>query len=774
MDHSLDELLALIHLTEDISARLRGVTSEDEIIDTVVGSFRRSHRFRAHLIMQNEHGDELRFVGTSFPSSLVRLGEVVAGVSIDTFRIDPEKSPLLRRVWKDGLTVRASTTEALADFLPSPIVPKILRRMGYEGTYDFLTPLHRGTNIVGVLSVTAPDLADHFIPSLQSLAHHIGASLDFVNTRQALFHTEHRYRDLVENLNEIFFVTDAAGRITYITPNVAILGLQQEALAGEPLNALFARQDPNPSHSDIRRLSTDGAAASEFDLAWSSDDGSKRWLRLSGRPVVEDGQVVGLRGSIIDVTDLKTAEMAHRESERQLLTLMSNLPGMAYRGTGGPDRSITFVSEGALRLTGYAPEDLINGHPLTYENLIHPDDKASLRAEVGRGLRLRRPFELTYRITTLDGQQKWVWEQGQGVFTEAGHLDAIEGFVTDVTEQRRIAEELRRNEERLSLALESISDGLADWHIPSGTAYFNARYYTMLGFEPDELTADLDSWEWLLHPDEREAVMKTIREHGERSDERLELELRMRTKDGSWRWILVRVRVVERDETGLPLRVIGTHTDITARKEDAAALQRTLTGTIRAVARTAEVRDPYTAGHQERVALLASAIAAELDCPPTAIRALHAAGLLHDVGKIAVPSEILSKPGTLTKIETDLVRGHVEAGCQILAEIEFPWPVARIVREHHERLDGTGYPRGLMGEAISFEARILAVADVVESMSSHRPYRPTLGERATFEELRSGRGSRYDPNVVDACLRVFRERGFTFEGLSVDAASLFS
>lgn len=187
-----------------------------------------------------------------------------------------------------------------------------------------------------------------------------------------------------------------------------------------------------------------------------------------------------------------------------------------------------------------------------------------------------------------------------------------------------------------------------------------------------------------------------------------------------------------------------------------------LTNTIGAIAATLEQRDPYTAGHQRRVSDLAVAIGTEMGLAPDVMEGIHFGGLIHDIGKISVPAEILGKPGRLNDIEFALIREHAEAGYQIVRDIAFSWPVAKMVHQHHERLDGTGYPQGLSGEQIIPEARILAVADVVEAMSSNRPYRPGLGLDAALEEITRGRGAQFDPVVVDACLRVIREKGFVF------------
>ena len=197
------------------------------------------------------------------------------------------------------------------------------------------------------------------------------------------------------------------------------------------------------------------------------------------------------------------------------------------------------------------------------------------------------------------------------------------------------------------------------------------------------------------------------------------------------------------------------------RRDAQAELRQVLEDTILAIAATAEMRDPYTAGHERRVAELAAAIAREMGLAERIVEGLRFGAMIHDLGKIKIPAEILVKPTRLTPIEYELIKGHALAGYDILKGISFPWPVAQMVRQHHERMDGSGYPDGLKGGAIIPEARILAVADTVEAMSSHRPYRPGLGMEKALAEIERGRGAQYDARAVDACLRLFREKGYT-------------
>jgi putative nucleotidyltransferase with HDIG domain len=192
-------------------------------------------------------------------------------------------------------------------------------------------------------------------------------------------------------------------------------------------------------------------------------------------------------------------------------------------------------------------------------------------------------------------------------------------------------------------------------------------------------------------------------------------------------------------------------------------LEMALSSTIRVISLISESRDPYTAGHQRKVAELASAIARELGLPEDRVKMIHMAGLIHDIGKINVPAEILSRPGKLTTGEFALIKSHPETGYNILNKVEFPGPIAQIVYQHHEKMDGSGYPLMISGDQIILEARIITVADVVEAMAGHRPYRPALGIQKALDEIRIGRGVVYDAEVADACISLFSTNRFHFE-----------
>ncbi len=246
-------------------------------------------------------------------------------------------------------------------------------------------------------------------------------------------------------------------------------------------------------------------------------------------------------------------------------------------------------------------------------------------------------------------------------------------------------------------------------------------------------------------------------------------EYRINCRDGKVLWIQERSQIVL-NHIGRIDYISGVLFDISRRKRGEEALKKSLRrlrnafrGTVKALSSTLEMRDPYTSGHQMRVTLLACAIGKKMGFSEDQLEAMRIIGSLHDIGKIAVPSEILNKPGKVNEHEFSLIKMHAEAAFNILKDIDFPCQIAEAIAQHHERLDGSGYPKGLSGPEILLQARILAVADVVEAMSSHRPYRPGLGLEAALKEITQKKGILYDPEVVDVCVRLFKEEGFTFD-----------
>ena len=292
--------------------------------------------------------------------------------------------------------------------------------------------------------------------------------------------------------------------------------------------------------------------------------------------------------------------------------------------------------------------------------------------------------------------------------------------------------------------------------------YANRRLSEMFGYGPEEMIG-MDPRAVVMPQDLKYAEDK-LRSQFEPGASSIQLAFRGRRKDGNAIFVEGESRTIALQGCTM---AVGMFADVTKKREAETRereyverLERVFHQTVELVAAIGELRDPYTHGHERRAADLAAAIAVQLGLDAQTVEGVRVASYLHNIGNVGVPAEILVKPSRLSALEFELVQGHVQAGYEIINQVDFPWPVADIVRQHHERLDGSGYPHGLKGNDIRLEARILAVADTVEAMSSHRPYRPALGVDRALAEIQDNRGTLYDPVVVDACVVLFREKGY--------------
>ena len=333
------------------------------------------------------------------------------------------------------------------------------------------------------------------------------------------------------------------------------------------------------------------------------------------------------------------------------------------------------------------------------------------------------------------------------------------------SKRRQSEDALKKSEGKYRAVFENAIEGIYQATTTGRYVSANPAFAKILGYiTPEELISSITdvASQVYVNPDERSELVKQLNV----SDLIEEFEFQAYRKDGTIIWLLANARVI-RDENGNIEYFEGRVQDITRRKKAENELKNTLESlrkafgaTIQVMVAAVEARDPYTAGHQSRSADLSRAIATEMELSQDKIEGIRMAGSIHDIGKLSVPAEILSKPTKLTNVEFSLIKEHARIGYEILKDVESPWPLAEIVYQHHERMDGSGYPRNLKGNEILMEARIMAVADVVESMASHRPYRPALGLNAALEEIENNKGTLYDVDAVDVCLRLFREKKY--------------
>jgi len=336
----------------------------------------------------------------------------------------------------------------------------------------------------------------------------------------------------------------------------------------------------------------------------------------------------------------------------------------------------------------------------------------------------------------------------------------------DITKRMQAGRAVKASEERFRSLADNVPVGVFRAQPEAGMPLDSANpaLARMLGTTIDVLTTVPDS-RWMADPADRESILEQLLEAGQVEA----AEVQLRRANGTLFWGSIAARAVCDAEQRL-VSIDGTISDNTEARESAARLaaaiqqlQDLLDGTIRVMAAIVERRDPFTSGHQRRVARVASAIARAMDLSHDQVTAVRIAAETHDIGKIGIPAEILSRPGGLSNVERMLIQTHPQAGYEILSGIKFPWPVAEIVLQHHEKIDGTGYPNGVSGDDIRIEARILSVADFVEAIATHRPYRPALGVDRALEELQAACGSAFDPRVVAACLDLFRNQGLTLD-----------
>jgi PAS domain S-box-containing protein/putative nucleotidyltransferase with HDIG domain len=325
--------------------------------------------------------------------------------------------------------------------------------------------------------------------------------------------------------------------------------------------------------------------------------------------------------------------------------------------------------------------------------------------------------------------------------------------------------ELRRREEQLRRLIDHARDIVFQLSIKGVIEYISPNVKEIYGYQPEELLGQF--FEKTTPLSELPKAIKALK-RAISGENVLNLEIAQINAKGEI--VLVEISGAPIINEGKVTGLQGMMRDVTGRKraEEAARdgtqrLIKAMEDTLQAMAMIVEMRDPYTAGHQRRVAQLASTIAAEMCLTPDQITGLRLAGLIHDIGKVRVPAEILTNPNPLTGAEMTIIRMHPSLGYDVLKTLDLPWPVASIVNQHHERVNGSGYPSGLLGNNTLMEARILAVADVVEAIASHRPYRPARGTNEALDEIMKQKGMLYDPDVADACVRVFKERGFKFK-----------
>jgi len=495
----------------------------------------------------------------------------------------------------------------------------------------------------------------------------------------------------------------------------------------------------------------------------------KRIMLLNARQIQRrSGREKIILLAIEDITDRRQTEKrlaeknkeSLRASEEKYRLLVENINEIFYILDN--QGNIMYISPAVERLTKYKVGDLL-GKP--FIPIIYPDDLPALLDNIKHlAAGHLEPWE--FRVQDKDGNILFMRSSSPTLYKD-GQITGFTSLMADITERKRAEKDLKDSEERYRNLFEAAAEGII---VTKGKTkifkYVNPALCKMLGYNLQELTEmsvdDIhpkDALDHILH--EFEALAK-----GEKT---LALDISCLRKDGRVVYADIKAAsaLIDGEEC-----MIGFFADITERKEanekleqSYESLRKTLDDAINTMVKIVELRDPYTAGHQQKVADLAVAIAREMKFGDIQVDQLRVAAVIHDIGKIYVPSDLLSKPGKLTDIEFSLIKTHAQNGYDIVKGMELPGAVAETILQHHERLDGSGYPNGLKAEDTLMKAKILAVADVVEAMASHRPYRPALGIDKALEEITNNKSKLYDPDVVDACLELFTSGKFEFKSV---------
>ncbi|HEY31937.1 MAG TPA: PAS domain S-box protein [Dehalococcoidia bacterium] len=567
---------------------------------------------------------------------------------------------------------------------------------------------------------------------------------------------EERYRNLVENLGDIVYVVDMNGIATYISPIVkSVLGYSPSEITGRSFASFIYQEDLPRSLEYFQRTLSGQATVGEYRLI--DKTGEIRWVRSSNRPILDGNNVIGATGVLSDITERRQAEERSKVSEAKYSAVVENSrDGIVVLQEG----LVQFVNKISLELAGYKPEELVG---VDFLEMIVPEDREVVAQRYFDRLAGKEVPNINETIIIRkDGTKLPVELNATVIDYEEKPADLV--FIRDITDRKQAEELLRKSEAKFRNLAEQ-SPNMIFINKNGSVVYANQKCEDVTGYKKEEITAPTFNFMDLIAPEWVDTVRANFDRHL-RGEEVPPYEYAIVRKDGERIDSLIFTKLIDYEGE---VAILGTVVDISKRKwaeeelrQSFDKLLRTSEGTIQAMAATIESRDPYTAGHQRRVAELSYAIAREIGLQEDQAKGTRMAAIIHDIGKIYVPTEILSKPGKLSDVEFDLIKMHPQAGYDILKKIDFPWPVADIVLAHHERLDGSGYPLGLIGGNIPLEAKILGVADVVEAISSHRPYRPAIGIDKALNEISRQSGILYDPVVVNACLKLFAKKGFRF------------
>ncbi len=665
--------------------------------------------------------------------------------------------------------VIGKTTEEINIFVQPEIRKKAAQQMMKDGYIDNCEAKFRrkdGTTLDGVFS---GEIIEH-----QGEKYFLMVMTDITSRKhfeKAQHENEEKYRTIMETTEEGYYEIDLAGNFTFFNDSICkLLGYSRKELMGMNNRHYTDKETAKKVFQAFNKVYRTGKPTKEFDWQIIRKDGTKRYIEQSALLRKDSyGKPIGFRGIIHDITERKKTEELLKKSEEKYRLLADHVKDQVW--LMDMDLNVTYISPSVEKSFGYTLQELKQIPfdklltPKSYRDVINISQKELPKAlDASSNYSLKKLFELEF--VCKDGHILWIECAFSFIKDENGKPLSILGEGRNITERKQIENSLRKSEENFRHSLDNSPLGVRISTLKGETIYANKSILDLYGYVSiDELKNT---------PLEKRYTPQSYNEYLLRKEKRLrgefgpsEYEISIVRKDCEVRHVYVFRKEIfwngKKQSQVIYQDITGRRKAEEKLKETMDSLRRSIKTTIQVLGIASEARDPYMAGHQKRVANLARAIATEMELPSEIIEVIRMTGAIHDIGKISIPSEILCKPSVLTDLEFSLIKAHSQYSYDIMKDVESPWPLANIVYQHHERIDGSGYPQGLKGKDILIEARVLAIADVVEAMMSYRPYRPSLGINIALNEIENNAGVLYDRTATDACLRLFRENGFRLE-----------
>lgn len=713
----------------------------------------------------------------NIPRSQIRKIEQLLKMKIPRIKLPLKEGSYYYMVIKEGKPVIINNAEEIkriiagfVDIIPEEkkalkklarkLIPKIYGVLNIKSV--MIAPLVSNDDVIGLMDMSGNK------PFTESDVERIGIISQQMVSAIRRKKVEDELKDAYEELTQVF--NASVDGITIISTDYNIIksnkvlddlfGLESKDTAGKKCYKIFRGAECNLENCLLRRI-LNGEENITIEVERKNSQGENIICALSANPMRnQKGEIIGIIECFKDITMQKKAYEEIKDKEERYRELFDNMSSgvVVYEPmNNGKGFIIRDFNKAAQHIEKINEAEVIGKKALEVFPGLKDFGLLDVFKRVYKTGRPEKHPVSFYKDDRISG-----WRRNYVYRLPSGELVVV---YDDITRQKQAERLLKESEEFSSSLMENSPNPIYVLKEDFSLKYANPAMENLVGLKLDELLGKKAPFPWW--PEKlKSKYIKSFRE--DMKEGITGRELLIVNNMGEEFWIKTYNKLVLADEK-LKYVIINWF-DITHRKlmennlkESYRKLEKALQGTINTLGNIVEKRDPYTSGHQKRVSKLAVAISNELGLDRESIECIKTAADIHDIGKINIPVSILTKPGKLTNIEFDLIKTHPDVGYEMVKEIEFPMPVAEIILEHHEKLDGSGYPRGLKGKDIMFEAKILTVSDVVEAMSSDRPYRPSLGMQIALNEIKRNKGKLYDSRAVDACVKVVTKKGFKFD-----------